>query len=139
MRLRTMVLGTVAAGLLAMALAAACAFALWYAVLRPGPGDAIGPAACARIHAGMTEAEVVAAVGMPPGDYYTGPRDEVSPLAVDPNGWGVKALDRPGLSNRQWWGNSYMLEVDFGADDKVVGCFLWKIVSTRDWPFIEDE
>jgi hypothetical protein len=136
---RTLLLTSVAVGLLALALAAAGAFALWRAVLRPGPADLIGPQVCSRIRSGMTEARVVAAVGIPPGDYYTGLRDKVGPLGLDPQGWGIQALDHPGITERRWWGNSYLLEVDFGADGKVVGCFLWKVYSSRNLPAIDRE
>ncbi len=128
--------------------AGAGAFALW-ALMPQRPRDRLDPAAYSRIRAGMTEAEVLAVVGRPPGDLYAGQAVRGKRGISDVSGWGLRPENwrrvndlapdpQDGLMPRVWWGRRYILEVVFDADRKVVGCRLWKYTA-GDRPIIEVE
>jgi hypothetical protein len=129
--------------------AGAGVFALWALMPRLPSRDRLDPAAYSRIRAGMTEAEVRAAVGHPPGDLYAseaiGGKQAISGL----EGWGRRPEHRlrvtdpapnpnDGLMRQVWFGRFYILEVIFDSDRKVVGCYLSSF-SPRGRPIIEVE
>jgi hypothetical protein len=97
----------------------------------PPPGDRLGPASYTRIREGMTEAEVFAIVGLPPGDYYTGPPRSggigSGPFTHRDRQWGLNTDD---FRTKKWFGNRYMLEITF-EDGRVVGCCLSTVFPAR--------
>ncbi len=121
-------------GLVALALACAVLAVAF------GRSDPIGPAGYRRVLPGMTSEEVRAAIGRPPGDYYTGPRGPTGqwgsggsvfeewgrPPAVTVTGdrGRGETADGEELTIDEWWGNGYGVEAYFGGDGKVVGAAL---------------
>jgi hypothetical protein len=89
----------------------------------------------------MTEAEVLAVVGLAPGDCF--PQAAPGLKAVeDVEGWGLRTKDRrrvndptpdvnDGLMQRVWFGRTHILEVVLDADRKAVGCHLVKYYRER--------
>jgi hypothetical protein len=120
-------------GLIALALA----FAGLAVVL--GPSDPIGPKNYRRIRDGMAEDEVRAIIGLPPGDYYTGPLGDgtkagpfgglLKQWGRQPasRGWGRRATDNPEMVCEAWRGNRHMVDVYFDRDGKAVGASLWAV------------
>ncbi len=103
------------------------------------PADPIGPTSYSHIHAGMTEAEVLAIVGLPPGD-YSRPRMTTKSAVQGVGGWGLHPKNRlrandlapdvnDGLMRRMWWGEPYILEVVLDSNRKVVGCSLDRFMN----------
>ncbi len=140
------------AALAALAVVAgAGTFALRHPVSPPRPSvsprrppDRINPAVYSRIHAGMTEAEVSAVVGYPPGDLYARGASPGKKAVSRLKGWGVRPNDPPRVNDpdldvddgllvyvRAWDGRRHILEVVFDSDGKVVGCVLRKYFNDR--------
>jgi hypothetical protein len=100
--------------------------AVW--VLWPEP--AIGPASYERIQLAMTQAEVEAVIGLPPGNYYRYPGGIPWNWKRGPFGF---TREEKGLSLRHrseqipfehWWGNEYAIQVAFDPDGHAIGCAL---------------
>jgi hypothetical protein len=106
------------------------------------PQERIGPAAYDRIKVGMTRQQVEGIIGLPTGDYYTGPRSPSSmsgPYGTLNKEAGVRRSDLSdgprGFASRdgrrvkleQWWGDNYIVEVGFGEDGAAVGCDLYDV------------
>jgi hypothetical protein len=105
---------------------------------QPGP---IGPKTFDKLKLGMTEAKIESIIGLPPGNYYTGPRGIGGHASRGP--WGV-TLSWLGLAEekipldwltenghgtvRRWWGNKYAIEVAFGPQKTAVGIYLLEVV-----------
>jgi hypothetical protein len=89
--------------------------------------------AYSKIKLGMTEQEVVAAVGLPPG-YYEGevPRPLsmsrwVKPPPLRQSGISYEELDNGGLDLRAWVGRDYVVWVAFDRQGRAVGSFLLEL------------
>jgi hypothetical protein len=115
-------------------------------LLRPQPR--IGPASFHRIQAAMTIQEVEEIIGLPPGDYYTGPlgvggitsrgpygftREErgISDVEV-PEAWRI----REGEHLNSWWGNRYAIIVLFDGHNHAVRWELLDVVPAVSRPGI---
>jgi hypothetical protein len=110
--------------------------------------DAIAPVRFDRIRPGMTEGQVQALLGRPPGFYYdrhphlftmSGPfafplRASGRPFEVRPDGrhW-VSSEGRP-VTVQSWCGNTYSIEVAFDDREGVVGCSLSRNTHPEDSP-----
>jgi hypothetical protein len=120
-------------GLVALALACALLAVAF------GPSDPIGPRSFRRIREGMAEDEVSAIIGLPPGDYYSGPRGDsakegpfgglLKQWGREPpaRGWGRRATDNPEIVREAWRGNRHVVNVYFDRDGKAVGASLWTV------------
>ncbi len=82
-----------------------------FALLASRPESAVNRANAARIEPGMTEDEVKAIFGGPPGDYRIGSRA----ITFDV---GLAAL--PGNTMQTWRGDEGLAMVQFGPDGRVV-------------------
>jgi hypothetical protein len=81
-----------------VALAVLIVSAVWWAAL---PRLGVTKANCARIKPGMTQEEVEAILGGPPGTYFDGRLAAAGPTSAPPGGrWGGTAMRRP------WWWRS---------------------------------
>jgi hypothetical protein len=99
-----------------------------FPLLFPRPGR-VTEAAFERIEPGMTQAEVEAILGDPPGDYETGRRG----LVLNLYGNGVLM---EGGRLEQWGGDEGFIQVGFGEEDTV----LWTqfVPAGRRWNLIEE-
>jgi hypothetical protein len=93
----------------------------------------IGPEQYARLHEGMTPADVDKAVGLPPGDYY-------STFMMPPFGENLRLRQYSGLEwracmaavqahdweQRDWWGPTYRLQVVFDEKRRLIAWYLWE-------------
>ena len=119
------------------------------------PERQIGPATFHRIQEGMTAAEVEGLIGLPPGDYYTGPRSIGGVTSRGPYGWlreerGLPFREIPKTwhyeSERKhetgcmkaWWGNDFAINVAFNKSDEVVSWQLFNVVPAVRGPGIFD-
>jgi hypothetical protein len=134
--------------LVGLALAAALMALIWAL----SPSDPIGPGRYHLIREGMTRDEVIALIGMPPGDYHTLRRGHSGRFhsrltrlefvfhLVDRRGSeaALLRLEHPdradSLTVDTWWGNQHMLQVVSDSEGKVVGCALWKSVYVGSEP-----
>jgi hypothetical protein len=109
------------------------------------PEDRIGPANYRRIQVGMKQEEIEAIIGLPPGDYYTGPRGVGGLMSRGPFGFLRRekglSVDNvcvgqipDGFTARSWEGNHYSIQVLFNAERDAVGVYLWKIRPAVDPP-----
>ncbi len=102
-------------------LAAACLVllcaALWLLLRPPPPSSKITPAAAERVAPGMTEDEVVAAIGLPPGDYRSDP--------AGPRHF-VEFLPKPGVRVLEWEADACNIQVKV---DEPTGRVASKIVG----------
>lgn len=99
--------------------------AMW--LLRPEP--TIGPASYERIKLGMTEAEIEAVIGLPPGSYY-GSADRKAESRTQK---GVPTLPSSGYHrSAEWWGTQYGIIVAFDKSGAAVGCCLFDVRLTRE-------
>jgi hypothetical protein len=118
--------------------------ALALAALYYEPWEPVGRLTYYRIRLGMSQEEVEAVMGEPPGN----PADHRPPFGTTgPGGWLVevaesglpskelpdvavgrsgKARDGQTVTLQQWWGDSYRIWVAFGEDGKAVGVYLLK-------------
>jgi hypothetical protein len=98
-------------------------------IARVWPGPGIGPAGFARIRAGMTRAEVQAAVGMPAGECAD--HGDGCMAATFIGRWGAESAAEDEaheyLYSESWIGDSHALAVHYGKDGKVDGCCLAEI------------
>ena len=97
------------------------------------PQARIGHRNFQKIQEGMTQSQVEAIIGMPPGDYFTGFRGGGGMMSRGPFGFtreekGLpekkipEAWYRNGLV-KSWWGNSHAIHVAF---DKTGGAIAWQ-------------
>ena len=116
-------------------------------LVRAWRSDPISPAGYSRIRLGMTPKEVEAAIGLPPGDYYTrhvrygslsGPfveplREVGIPREVFTNAINAHG-EAPGepLIPGMWCGNAYCIWVAFDERGTTVGAYLLKCDNSRD-------
>lgn len=106
------------------------------------PTDPIGPQAFERIQLGMTEAEVEAVVGLPPGQYYSDgyarpERSQFEPSVSLITETGVpyeefrRDQNRLGRSDRiplnSWSCDRYWIKVGFGENSTAIGIYLFKV------------
>jgi hypothetical protein len=89
------------------------------------PGSAIGPTRYRRIQLGMTQAEVEAIIGLPPGDYYGVP-DFIVGSGREQMGLPVHRQDNDSKV-AAWCGNMHIICVTFDSDGCVAGSGLWDI------------
>ena len=96
-----------------------------------------------HIRPGMTRAEAIAVVPLPPGDHYTGPRGrnwQEGPFVGNVVAhWGVGTVKPQNgrrvvtgdqgetLSLDEWIGDQYILRAFSDTNEKVVGCSLFEI------------
>jgi hypothetical protein len=99
----------------------------------------------------MSQEEVEALIGLPPGDYFTGPRGIGGAMSRGPFGF---QLEERGLPSdklpatwrrkstiggkqgtvRSWWGNDYAIQVAFDETNEAVGWYLLEVVSAVEEP-----
>lgn len=106
---------------LVVCLVGGAAWLLW-------PTDPVCPRAFDRIQLGMTEEEVKAAMGMPPGNHYT-----VNPLAVYsllPLPFAKKGNAAEGVP-MFWAGDQYCIMVWCDDTGAVVGAFIFQVPSWK--------
>ncbi len=91
-----------------------------------------------HIHPGMTEAEVVAILGCPPGNYSGGRAccvaNSVRPFWINPQG-GTSWLG-DGVE-KGWIGGEGAIGVEFGRDGKVACCWYEDVFVAGPPPFLE--
>jgi hypothetical protein len=134
----------------------AVALVVLFLLMRPKPR--FGEEQYRRLHEGMTEAEIVAILGCPPGDYrptiwskpdwFVSPSDAIGSLD-DQRGMSLQELDRlerqdvekwvqagkpvPPASarvhRRRWWGRESGIEVAFDEHGRAIHVSLWAL-----WP-----
>jgi hypothetical protein len=95
------------------ALVAAVYFGL---LLLFGSAQRVNPYTAMKVRLGMTQSEVEAIFGAPPGDY------SAVPLADRPQ---PPANRRPDLRREDWMTEEGGAVVYFGPDDRVADCTLW--------------
>ena len=92
------------------------------------PQPRISPASFERIHEGMSQDQIEAIIGLPPGDYYTGPRGVGGSTSRGPFGFPCVEKGRPWGKQTgrviSWWGNDYAIEVSFDKSEKADGWYL---------------
>src|SRR4051812_24185484 len=100
------------------------------------PEEAIGPGSFRRIRAGMTLDDVEAIIGLPPGDYHSGPhgpgglmargtikylREERGLPPQDiPESWNAAKPERRERCVKSWWANDHAIYVAFDDDGTAV-------------------
>jgi hypothetical protein len=83
-----------------------------------------------RLRLGMTEWDVQGVIGLPPGDYYRGPRGIGGVMSRGPFGSPLKQV---GVSEqrrtvaKEWWGDYYAISVEFDRQGAAVACCLMKV------------
>jgi hypothetical protein len=106
------------------------------------PQPRISPASFERIHEGMSQDQIEAIIGLPPGDYYTGPRGIGGITSRGPFGFPCVEKGRPwGKQTGRviiWWGNDYAIQVSFDKSEKADGWYLLHVVpAVRGSTFID--
>jgi hypothetical protein len=100
----------------------------------------IAPDAYKQIEAGMNQAQIEVILGVPPGDYYTGPRGRgmgmfSERILVPMEHKGMASRDIPKSWREDgrgpktgyvesWWGEDYLIEVAFDENGGAVGWHL---------------
>jgi hypothetical protein len=117
-------------------------------LLRPQPR--IGPENFRRIQAAMTSQEVEEIIGLPPGDYYTGPLGVGGITSRGPYGLtreerGISDVEVPeawrsgeGERVNSWWGNRYAIIVFLDEHNHAVRWELLDVVPAVNSPGILD-
>jgi hypothetical protein len=82
----------------------------------PGSGHRINPHTAAMVRVGMTQGEVEALFGVPPGDYSTEPKADKAEAPVP---------RRPDMRREDWTTEEGGAAVYFGPDGKVADCIIW--------------
>lgn len=92
------------------------------------PEPAIGPASYERIRLGMTQAEVEAVIGLPPGIYH----NQIGGEALTSDVRGLP-MSRSSDYHRsaEWWGTKHGIFVAFDKSGAVVGCQLFDVQPPR--------
>jgi hypothetical protein len=106
------------------------AAAFWYAWGRP-PGHCITEANAEKIREGMSEGEVVQILGVPAGDYTTGPWDRWS-LVLDHVGGGPISQKPPDWKN--WVGGQGRIRVAFDEHGAVRRADFLSITRLQETP-----
>jgi hypothetical protein len=81
-----------------------------------GSAHRINPYTAVKVRLGMTQKEVEAVFGAPPGDYSSKPKADQAQAPVD---------RRPDLRREDWSAEEGGAVVYFGPDGKVADCTLW--------------
>lgn len=80
--------------------------------------DPIGPASYQRIQFGMTQAEIEAIIGLPPGDYNNGPPRYETPKA------GSNKEEPAGFQMAKWTGTRHSIVVVFDEEGMATSSWL---------------
>jgi hypothetical protein len=114
--------------------AALVAVVLWWW----SPPSPIGRAEFDRLKLGMTSAEVIAAIGMPPGCYYSPPPgqiagDPIRAIGLSDEDLRTRQFNPASQSERvtvqQWTWSRYWIWVAFDKDDRAVGLYLTRTLN----------
>jgi hypothetical protein len=113
------------------------------------PEPAIGPASFQRIQIGMTQAEVVAIMGILPSDYIEATNLWINSgarffpfrneLASIPVGEFYSTFSTKGKMYGVWYGNAYNIKVVFDESNRTVGAILEEVPQynvldrTKEW------
>jgi hypothetical protein len=126
--------------LLLVATVGGIAFTAYLLFKPPWPSSRIDPAAYCRIKPGMRREEVIASVGLPPGNYRSRELDDdpdfcgLYELAC----WGEDAwfyTPRPeGATCDRWLSDSYLIQVEFGPEGGARSCLLYESRWLSSWP-----
>jgi hypothetical protein len=108
---------------------------LLVAVALAGREPVIGPTAYARIQEGMTREEVTAVVGLRSGNHLTPDAGRIVPFQTWGEEWGVDLSEQdPQMRRRELWiGDRFEIDVNYGEDDKVIGCSLMEFGTSNGW------
>src|SRR5207245_476835 len=80
--------------------------------------DPLRPGTFERLRLGMTEHEVRATIGLPPGDYYRGPRGLGGITSRGPFGLTIRSVGDAKKEHPRscdWWGDRYAIAAGFDS------------------------